>query len=92
MLGVPTSDGLLYDDEWQAIAARNPEHFRLTYAISREQTTADGRKMYVQDRLAESAEELFERLDNGAHIYFCGLRAILPSFLTCSTFALLRTK
>ena len=81
VLGVPTTDGLLYDDEWKAIAERNPDNFRLTYAISREETTADGRKMYVQDRLAESAEELFERLDRGAHIYFCGLRAMLPSIL-----------
>ena len=42
---------------------------------------ADGGKMYVQDRLAENAEELFNRLDNGAHIYFCGLKAMLPSIL-----------
>ena len=81
VLGVPTSDGLLYDEDWQAIAARKPDNFRLTYAISREQSTADGRKMYVQDRLAESAEELFERLDNGAHIYFCGLKGMMPGIL-----------
>ena len=42
---------------------------------------ADGKKMYVQDRLAENAEELFNRLDKGAHIYFCGLKAMLPSIL-----------
>ena len=36
---------------------------------------------YVQDRLAENAEELFNRLDKGAHIYFCGLKAMLPSIL-----------
>ena len=78
VLGVPTTDGLLYDDDWQAIAAREPDNFRLTYAISREQTTADGRKMYVQDRLAENAEELFERLDKGAHLYVCGLKGMMP--------------
>ena len=81
VLGVPTTEGLLYDDDWQEIAARKPDNFRLTYAISREQTTADGRKMYVQDRLAESAEELFERLDKGAHIYFCGLKGMMPGLL-----------
>ena len=73
--------GLLYDDDWQEIAARKPDNFRLTYAISREQSTADGRKMYVQDRLAEHAEELFERLDKGAHIYFCGLKGMMPGIL-----------
>ena len=40
-----------------------------------------GGKMYVQDRLAENAEEIFERLDKGAHIYFCGLKAMMPSIL-----------
>ena len=34
--------------------------------------------MYVQDRLAENAEEIFERLDKGAHIYFCGLKGMMP--------------
>ena len=41
VLGVPTTDGLLYDDDWQEIAARKPDNFRLTYAISREQTTPE---------------------------------------------------
>jgi ferredoxin--NADP+ reductase len=81
VLGVPTTEGLLYDDDWQEIAARKPDNFRLTYAISREQKTADGRKMYVQDRLAEQAEELFERLDKGAHIYFCGLKGMMPGII-----------
>merc|ERR1719482_1793623 len=81
VLGVPTTDGLLYDADWQEIAARKPDHFRLTYAISREQTTADGRKMYVQDRLAEYAEELFNRLDAGGHIYFCGLKGMMPGII-----------
>ena len=75
------TEGLLYDDDWQEIASRKPDNFRLTYAISREQTTKAGDKMYVQDRLAESAEELFERMDNGAHIYFCGLKGMMPGIL-----------
>ena len=77
-LGVSTTDALPYDDDWQAIAAREPERFRVTYALSREQTNKDGGKMYIQDRMAEHAEELFERLAGGAHIYFCGLRGMMP--------------
>ena len=80
-LGVANTDALLYDADWQAIAAREPERFRVSYAISREQQRADGGKMYVQDRMAEHAEELFERLDNGAHIYFCGLKGMMPGIL-----------
>ena len=81
VLGVPTTDGLLYDDDWQEIAQRKPDNFRLTYAISREQNKADGGKMYVQDRLAENAEELFNRLDKGGHIYFCGLKGMMPGII-----------
>lgn len=78
VLGVPTSDGLLYDADWQEIAARKPDNFRVTYAISREQKSAEGGKMYVQDRLREHGEELFDRLQAGAHIYFCGLKGMMP--------------
>ena len=28
--------------------------------------------------MAEYADELFERLDSGAHIYFCGLKGMMP--------------
>jgi ferredoxin--NADP+ reductase len=91
VLGVPTTEGLLYDEDWQAIAAKHPDHFRLTYAISREDKTADGRKMYVQDRLAESGVELFDRLDAGAHIYFCGLKGMMPGIIeTLKTVAVSR--
>jgi ferredoxin--NADP+ reductase len=79
---VPTTDGLLYDDEWNQIESRHPERFRRTYAISREHTKADGGKVYVQDRMAEHAAELFERLDRGAHIYFCGLKGMMPGILS----------
>ncbi|KAL3926865.1 MAG: hypothetical protein SGPRY_003100 [Prymnesium sp.] len=34
-----------------------------------------------QERLAEHAEEIFERLDKGAHMYFCGLKGMMPGIL-----------
>ena len=58
-----------------------PDRFRVSYAISREQARADGGKMYVQDRMAEHAEELFERMAHGAHMYFCGLKGMMPGIL-----------
>lgn len=77
-LGVANSDALLYDDEWQDVLKENPEQFRLDYALSREQTNSKGGKMYIQDKMEEYADEIFEKLDNGAHIYFCGLRGMMP--------------
>jgi ferredoxin--NADP+ reductase len=77
-LGVANTDALLYDDDWKAIQAANPEQFRYDVALSREQTNKDGGKMYIQDRVEEYADEIFARLDNGAHIYFCGLKGMMP--------------
>jgi len=76
-LGVANSDALLYDDELQAISAAN-DNFRLDYALSREQTNVKGGKMYIQDKVEEYSDEIFDRLDKGAHMYFCGLKGMMP--------------
>lgn len=34
--------------------------------------------MYIQDKVEEYADEIFDRLDKGAHIYFCGLKGMMP--------------
>jgi len=77
-LGVANSDALLYDDEWQAVKAKYPDQFRLDYALSREQNNKKGGKMYIQDKVEEYSDEIFSKLDNGAHIYFCGLKGMMP--------------
>lgn len=77
-LGVANSDALLYDDEWQKAKEGFPENFRLDYALSREQENKKGGKMYIQDKVEEYSDEIFTRLDNGAHIYFCGLKGMMP--------------
>jgi len=77
-LGVANTDALLYDDDWKAIKEANPDQFRYDVALSREQTNKDGGKMYIQDRVEEYADEIFDRLDKGAHIYFCGLKGMMP--------------
>lgn len=59
-------------------ACRYPENFRVDYALSREMQTADGSKMYIQNKMEEYGEQIFSLLDNGAHIYFCGLKGAPP--------------
>ena len=56
----------------------HPDNFKLDYALSREQTNKKGGKMYIQDKVEEYADEIFDRLDKGAHIYFCGLKGMMP--------------
>jgi len=77
-LGVANTDALLYDDEWQEVLKANPDNFRVDYALSREQKNVDGGKMYIQDKVKEYADEVFTRMDNGAHMYFCGLKGMMP--------------
>ncbi|CAM9258472.1 unnamed protein product [Chrysoparadoxa australica] len=77
-LGVANTDSLLYHDDLMSVIRKNPFNFRYSLALSREQKNANGGKMYIQDRMEEHADELFERLDNGGHIYFCGLKGMMP--------------
>merc|ERR1712241_420084 len=76
-LGVANSDAILYDEEWQEVK-KNNDNFRLDYALSREQSNKKGGKMYIQDKVEEHADEIFDRLENGAHMYFCGLKGMMP--------------
>jgi len=77
-LGVANADALLYDDEWQEVLKKYPKNFKVDYALSREQKNVDGGKMYIQDKVKEYANEVFTRMDNGAHMYFCGLKGMMP--------------
>merc|ERR1719247_2926131 len=80
-LGVANTDALLYDDEWQEVLKSHPDNFKLDYALSREQKNKDGGKMYIQDKVKEYSDEIFDRMDKGAHMYFCGLKGMMPGIL-----------
>ncbi|XP_010536399.1 PREDICTED: ferredoxin--NADP reductase, leaf isozyme, chloroplastic isoform X2 [Tarenaya hassleriana] len=76
-LGVPTTSSLLYQEEFDKMKAKAPENFRVDYAISREQTNEKGEKMYIQTRMAEYADELWELLKkDNTYIYMCGLKGM----------------
>lgn len=77
-MGVANSDAKLYDDELQEILATNSDQFRVDYALSREQQNSKGGKMYIQDKIEEYADEVFDLLTSGAHMYFCGLKGMMP--------------
>jgi len=80
-LGVANSDALLYDDDWKAMQEKYPDKFRYDVALSREQKNAKGGKMYIQDKVEEYGKEVFELMNLGAHIYFCGLKGMMPGVL-----------
>merc|ERR1712217_233884 len=75
---------ILYDDEHQEYKAKFPEQFRYDYAVSREETNAAGQKMYIQTKMAEYADELWELMQNPkTHIYMCGLKGMEKGMEEC---------
>jgi len=83
-MGVPYSKSLLYDDEHQEYTKSYPDQFRYDYAVSREQKNAAGQKMYIQTKMAEFADELWELMQSPkTHIYMCGLKGMESGMEEC---------
>ncbi len=77
VFGVATTPNILYKGELEEIQSKYPDNFKLTYAVSREQKNAEGGKMYIQDRIAENADELWSLIQQEkTHVYICGLKGM----------------
>jgi len=75
--GVAYTPNILYKEELEELQRQFPDNFRLTYAISREQKNAQGGKMYIQSRIAENADELWQLVQKeNTHTYICGLKGM----------------
>jgi len=80
-LGVPTTGGLLYKSEFDYMERESGGRFNAKYAISREMNNKEGGKMYVQDLLEEDGRKIFDLIEGGGHIYFCGLKGMMPGII-----------
>jgi ferredoxin--NADP+ reductase len=77
IFGIPTTPNILYKKELEEMAAKYPNNFRITYAISREQKNSEGGRMYIQHRVAEHSDELWNLIkDEKTHTYICGLKGM----------------
>jgi ferredoxin--NADP+ reductase len=77
IFGIPTTPNVLYKQELEELQAKYPDNFRITYAISREQKNAEGGRMYIQHRVAEHADELWNLVkQEKTHTYICGLKGM----------------
>ncbi|EKQ69399.1 FAD-binding protein [Leptolyngbyaceae cyanobacterium JSC-12] len=77
VFGIATTPNILYKQELEELQAKYPDNFRLTYAISREQKNPEGGRMYIQHRVAEHAEEMWELMQKpNTHTYMCGLKGM----------------
>ncbi|KAI9025360.1 NADPH-dependent cytochrome P450 oxidoreductase [Phycomyces nitens] len=66
--GSRTQKDFLYADEWPELFETLGEGSRLITAFSRE----TAKKVYVQHRLQEAGEEVWELISKGAYLYVCG--------------------
>lgn len=75
--GIPKTPNILYKEQLEAMAEKYPDNFRMDYAISREQKNSEGGKMYIQHKIAEHADKLWELMQNPkTHTYICGLKGM----------------
>jgi len=76
-MGVPYMKSMLYDDENEMYKKNFPDQYRYEYAISREDKNAAGQKMYIQTKIAEYAEEVWDLLQySKTHVFMCGLKGM----------------
>lgn len=77
IFGIPKTPNILYKEELEELQAKYPDNFRMTYAISREQQNAEGGRMYIQNRVAEHADEIWNMVkQEKTHVYICGLKGM----------------
>ncbi len=75
--GCAYTPNILYKEELEELQRQFPDNFRVTYAISREQKNKDGGKMYIQHRIQENADELWQLNQKpNTHTYICGLKGM----------------
>lgn len=76
-MGVPTTSALLYDNEFKKMKEIGGDKFQYDYAISREATDKDGNKMYIQNKMKEYGQELWDLMQkDNTYIYMCGLKGM----------------
>ncbi|MBC7881057.1 MAG: ferredoxin--NADP(+) reductase [Anaerolineae bacterium] len=73
--GMQKSEDYLYEEELAEYTKKGD--FEIITAISREQTNAQGGKMYVQHRIAEHVDRLWSMIQAGnTYTFICGLRGM----------------
>jgi ferredoxin--NADP+ reductase len=90
IFGVRTEAELLYRAELESFRTRPGYH--LLTAISREQTNVDGTRMYVQHRIAEQIDPIWNLLAQpNTYMYICGLKGMETGILAALEAQAIRT-
>lgn len=74
--GMQYTSQILYREEFEAAQADHA-NFEAIWAISREQKNSEGKRMYVQHRILERGDELWDILSApNSYFYMCGLKGM----------------
>lgn len=74
--GMQYTSQMLYREDFEATQAAH-DNFEAIWAISREQQTPEGKRMYVQHRILERGDELWSVLSSpNTYFYMCGLKGM----------------
>lgn len=74
--GMQYTSQMLYREEFEGFQAQHA-NFQPIWAISREQQTAEGKRMYVQHRILEHGDAMWEILSSPkTYFYMCGLKGM----------------
>ncbi|CDI77975.1 ferredoxin NADP+ oxidoreductase, putative [Eimeria acervulina] len=78
-VGAATAASLPYAREWAALQKLLPPSLlRLQFALSREAQAPDGGRLYVQHLMERDGDMLLQLLHEGAFVYICGRKDMLP--------------
>jgi ferredoxin--NADP+ reductase len=72
------ASAMLHAASWPALAQLVVRRRSAGAALAPRPSDRKGGKMYIQDKVEEYGDEVFSLLDNGAHMYFCGLKGMMP--------------
>jgi len=83
-MSVPYSKSLLYDDEHVEYKEKHQSQLFYDYAVSREQKNAAGQKMYIETKMVDYTEELWELMQKpNTHIHMCRLKGMESDMKEC---------
>jgi ferredoxin--NADP+ reductase len=74
--GITDPQSVLYHDEISFLQSECAAQFSCQYAFS-EHGDGNLSRRYVQQLMESNIDEICSDLDNGAHIYFCGVKSMM---------------
>eukprot|EP00920_Eleutheroschizon_duboscqi_P029868 GHVT01072520.1.p1 GENE.GHVT01072520.1~~GHVT01072520.1.p1 ORF type:complete len:313 (-),score=59.15 GHVT01072520.1:1303-2241(-) len=77
LLGHANARRRIYADTLEKLATKHSSVLTVKWALSREMKNKAGNRMYVQDLVEEHSNQVLTMMEDGGHIYLCGLKSMV---------------